>query len=90
MEVPLGVWVSGILTLFIFVVTNLCVSIWWASRLNTIVETLSSELKDIAIELKSSRALFATKEDLIREVTIAERERKAIWLRIDKLHEGKL
>lgn len=78
-------WVGISVTLGIFVVSHIIVTVWWASKVNTLLDIVQSELKDIVLELKATRGLFVTKEDLAYRVSTSDKEHSAMWKQIDAL-----
>lgn len=88
MDIPPAAWIGSIVTIGIFVLSHIGITIWWASRVSTLLQVVQSELKTIVVEFKESRNQFFTREEAAREIEIEEREHKAIWKRIDELREG--
>jgi hypothetical protein len=78
-------WLSIVITLGIFVVTHIIITVWWASRVNTLLDIVQAKLGEIVVELKRMEHAYVTKEDAARELAIAEKEHKAIWKRLDEL-----
>lgn len=89
-SIPQTAWISAIVTIGIFVLSHIGITIWWASRVSTLLQVVQSELKTIVVEFKESRNQFFTREEAAREIEIQEREHKAIWKRIDELRESNL
>lgn len=75
-----GVIIGG-LTLAIGLMGNIIVTVWWASKITTTLEILRSAVE----EIKAERKTFATKEEIARELGIADKENKAIWKNIDDI-----
>ena len=73
------------LTLGIFVVSHICLTVWWASRVNTLLDIVQVELKEIVAELKASRGIFVSKEELAYRVSSSDKEHAALWKQIDAL-----
>lgn len=84
---PSAAWIAIIVTLTIFVVTHIVITVWWASRVDTLLGVVQGSLKELVIELKSFHTMFVTREEASRELAIAEKEQKAMWKKIDDLHE---
>lgn len=74
-------------TLSIFLITHICITVWWASRVNTLLDIVQKELREIVIEFKSMKSVYFTREEAARELAISEKEHKAIWKRIDEIRE---
>ena len=84
---PSAAWIAIIVTLTIFVVTHIVITVWWASRVDTLLSVVQSNLEKLVMELKSFHVMFVTREEAARELAIAEKEQKAMWKKIDELHE---
>lgn len=76
----LSIWITVSVSLGIFVITHIGVTIWWASRVTVLLDVVQKELKEISSELKSFHRLAMPKE-------IAEKEHRAMWSKIDFLME---
>jgi len=72
-------------TLAVFVVGHLFITIWWAARVNTLMQIVQRDLDSIIIEIRAMRKEFMSREEILRELVSAEKERKAIWKRVDEL-----
>lgn len=84
---PSIAWVSVVVTLGIFVTTHIVVTVWWASRVNTLLDIVQKNLGELVAELKSVDAKYFTREEAARELAIAEKEHKALWRKIDELKD---
>ncbi|GEM_PF-3717295 len=78
-------FISLAVTLGLFVFSHVCITIWWASRVNTLLSVVQSELKEIVDEFKSTRFIFSTKDEVSRALAISDKEHQAIWKRIDEI-----
>ena len=76
-------WVAVIFTILI----QLVGTVWWASRMNTLLSILREDFKIIMAEMMVVKTSFVSKEDNARELAIAEKEHQALWKRIDELRE---
>ena len=83
--IPASAWLTVSVTLAIFVFSHICITIWWASRVSTILDLVQLELKDVVAELKALRSTYVSKEDIAREMAITEKEHKALWKNVDEL-----
>ena len=83
--IPSAAWVSIIVTLALFVLTHIVITVWWASRVNTLLDMVQGELKDIVVELKATRGLFVTKEELAYRIATSDKEHAAMWKQLDDL-----
>ena len=73
------------ITLGIFVAGHLGITIWWASKVSTTLNFVQTELRELVTELKSIKEIYMKREDVIRELSLVEKEQKAIWKKIDFL-----
>lgn len=76
----IGVLIAGI-TLFLGLLGNVIVTVWWASKITTTLEILRSAVD----EIKAERKTFVTKEENARDIGSFEKEAKAIWKNIDEI-----
>ena len=76
---------GAIVTVAIFVLSNIGLMIYWSAKITTILGVVQAELKDVVAELKAARGIFATKEDLAYFKAVVEKEQSAVWKRIDEL-----
>lgn len=72
-------------TLFVFVVSHIVITVWWASRVTTLLVLVQKELDQIVGELRTGRQVYFTRDEAVRERTVAEKEHDAMWRRIDEL-----
>ena len=84
---PSAAWISIVVALFIFVVGHIITTVWWASRINTLLDIVQTDLHDVITELKTMKAVFVSKEEISRELALDEKEKCAIWKNIDELKE---
>lgn len=79
-------WSGIVIALAVFIMgllAHVFTTIWWASRITTILSILQSAVDEIRADKKT----YSTKEDLAREIAIADREHKAIWKNIDEIKQ---
>lgn len=76
-------WLSITVTISIFVLSHIVITVWWASKVNTMLNYVHLNLTDLVQELKIMKESYAKKEDLI----ILNKEKEAIWKRIDLIQE---
>lgn len=88
-----AVLIAGIV-LLLGLVGHIIASVWWASRITTLVETaqgsitaMSQALKDVVSELKTFGNQFARKEDVAREMALHEKQLETMWDKFEKLKE---
>ena len=82
---PEVAWVGIIITLAIFVITHIGITIWWASRINTLMDIVQRDLGALIRELQDNRSKFLTKEEATKAIILSEKENIAIWKAIDTL-----
>ena len=87
MNIPVGVWIAAIVTLGLYFVSHLVISVWWASKVDTLLNGVQTELKEIITEMKAHRLNTFTKEDAARELGHIEKEHKLLWNRQDEIRE---
>jgi len=81
---PVSAW-GAIATLSIFVLSNIGLMIYWSAKISTLLSVLQIQLSDVVSELKSMRTIYVTREEVAREVAINDKERNAMWKKIDAL-----
>ena len=81
---PVSAW-GAIVTLSVFVLSNIGLMIYWSARISTLLGVVQIQLSDVVLELKSMRTIYVTKEEAAREVAINDKERTAMWKKIDAL-----
>lgn len=82
---PSAAWVSILVTLALAVLAHVIATVWWASRIDTMVGFLREHLKELIDELKATKGVYATKEEVAMKLSVFERDQKTMWLRIDEL-----
>ena len=76
-----------LITLGIFLVTQIVVTVWWASRVNTLLGLVQEDVKAMALEFKASSERYVRKEDCVKHLSICEKEHGAIWKKLDKIEQ---
>jgi cell shape-determining protein MreC len=76
-----------VVSLTIFVITHVVATVWWASKMNTLMQVVQTSLHELVVEVKAMKEIFITKEDVTRELVSLENENKAQWKKIDYLTE---
>ena len=82
---PTAAWISVLVTLILFVISHIIITVWWASRVNTLLDVVQRDLTSIIKEFQTMRGSYATKEDLAYRVAVSDKEHAAMWKRIDEL-----
>lgn len=80
-------WISLTGTIAVFIVTHIILTVWWASKTNTLLDILQKELKDLIIELKSIKEVYVKRDDVSRELGVMQKAIDTMWTKIDKLQE---
>jgi len=78
-------WVAISVTLVIFFLCQLIASVWWASRVNTILELMQHSLKVMSEKFEKIDSMYYSKEDAIRDSTVNDKEHQAMWKKLDAL-----
>lgn len=81
--------IIAICGLVIVVITHLCSTVWWMSKITTTLEILSTSVKDIKFIIAKHEATYFTKEEAAREFAHIKQQTDALWIRVDKLQEAK-
>lgn len=82
---PEAAWISIVITIVLFVLSHIIVTVWWASRVNTVLEIVQKSVESLIVELKATRESSFGKEEAIREFTLNQKEHDAIWGKIDAM-----
>jgi len=77
--------IAAAITILLYFITHLVLSVWWASKTNTMLVIMETTLRDIRQDLKDHKSNSATKEEITKENQKCETERKAMWMRQDDL-----
>ena len=80
-------WVSVSITLAIFVISHIVITVWWASKVNTLLDVVQIELKELIHEFKATRAMYVSKEELAARIALSDKEHQAMWKRIDSMKQ---
>ena len=80
-----GVAWGAVITLSIFVLSNIAALVYWSARITTLLDVVQRELKDLSTDLKAMRETYMTKEAFTYRVAVSDKEHGAIWKRIDEL-----
>ena len=65
-QIPSEAWL-------LFIIGHIGVTIWWASQVNTTMQSLKVGVKDVVNELKEMRKVIFTRQDADRELVIADK-----------------
>jgi len=78
---------SVVVTLGLFLLTHLVASVWWASKVNTLLSILKIEVETILVEIKDMRAQYVLKSDYMHKISNIEQSQKAVWKKIDEMQK---
>ena len=76
---------GAIVALSIFILSHIGITIWWASRVNTVLSIVERDLKEIVAELKSMRDSYLSKEAFAYRIAQSDKEHSALWRRLDEV-----
>ena len=74
-----------VVTIAIFVITHIGLTIWWASRVSTLLDVVQKDLSDIIKEFQALRGSYVSKEELSYRIASSDKEHTAMWRQIDDL-----
>ena len=80
-------WVSIVITIFIFLLSHIIATVWWASKVNTMLDIVRGNLTDLITELKTMKTLYITKEDAHHSFEDLKSTQKVMWEKIDKIQD---
>jgi len=81
-------YIEILITIGIFLITQICVTVWWASKVNTLLSIVQQELKELILEFKCMRETYLPKETFTEHICVWRKERDKIWEKIDNLQKG--
>lgn len=81
-----GLW-SAIVTLAIFVISNIAALVYWSAKISTLLGVLQNEVRDLTIELRTMRESYVTKEAFAYRLAQSDKDHDAMWKRLDVLTE---
>lgn len=80
------------LVLFLGLIAHVVSTVWWASRTTTLLESaqtsiigMSNAMKDMTQEIKTFGSQYSRKEDMIRELTLHDKQLETMWNKFEKL-----
>ena len=82
-------WITITVTLGLFVITHIVITVWWASRVNTLLDVVQSKLTEIVVNLKAMEGAYVKKEELAYRVATSDKEHAAMWKQIDELKDAR-
>lgn len=78
-------WIAVI----IIVLAHVVHTVWWASRMNTLLGVLQRDYALLMEQLHAIKNTYMSKEDAAREFAFIEKQHNAIWKKLDGLHAHK-
>ena len=79
--------IIALITLGLGLTGHIVTTVWWASRITTILEASSRSLMELSIEMKAVSKTYVTKEEFSKDLSHVEKKIDAAWIKIDKLTE---
>ena len=83
-----GIGWGAIVTLSIFVISNIAALIYWSAKISTLLGVVQVELRDLTVEFKSMREAYLTKEAFAYRIAQSDKEHQAMWRQIDDLKKS--
>ena len=70
-----------------FILIQVVSSVWWASRVNTILGIVQKDLGDLVAELKSMKENYVNKASCAEHKTGINQQVQALWAKVDQLQK---
>ena len=74
-----------IATMFIFLITHIIATVWWASSVNTTLKVVLRDVGDLVLELRTMKNMYVRKEDHSKDIAIIEKNQEAVWKKLDSI-----
>lgn len=71
----------------IIVLVHVVSTVWWASKVSTLLDVVQRDLNLVMVEFKLSRNIYITKEESASIAALQQKEMSAVWKKLDKLPE---
>lgn len=84
MEVPWG----ALITIFIFMLTHLIGSIWWASQITTTLDFMKESVDIMTKAIIKHESTYYSKEEAAKDFAYRDKEIEAIWRKLDTIPSG--
>lgn len=78
----------AIISLTLGLVIHICTTVWWASRITTILERSQSDIRELLADTKMLSATYVKKEDYVREIAHLEKRVQDVELEIDEINRS--
>lgn len=73
------------MTIGIFILCHIIASVWWASHITTMLDILQKDFAEMNANVNLMKELYVKKEDYLARIAMVDKEREALWKRIDQL-----
>lgn len=78
-------WIAIVVTISLFVVSHIIITVWWASKVNTTLDFVQQSLTALIEEIKMNRTLYVNKNDYQKDFDINNKDHGYIWEQLNKL-----
>ena len=82
-----GIWITVSVTVSIFIITHLCLTIWWASRITTLLSVMQERLSSVVSKMENSDLTYVKKEEHAKDLALIQKAQDAAWKKIDHIQE---
>jgi hypothetical protein len=79
--------VIALITLGVGLLGHIVTTVWWASKITTILENALKSLMELSIEMKAVNKTYTSKEDFSREIGRIDKSQEAMWTKVDHLND---
>jgi hypothetical protein len=79
--------IVAIVTLAIGMLVHVVTTVWWASRITTVLERCQADITTLLADSKAISNIYVKKEDYNRDLTNLESKVDAAWSAIDELNK---
>lgn len=80
---------GGVLvTICIFMLVHTGGFIWWMSRIDTTLKILTTTVERISDQMSKHDAIYAKKEDIVKDFAVRDQQLNTMWLKLDKLADS--
>ena len=76
-------WISIAITIIIFFITHLGVTIWWAAKVNTVLGIVQKDLEQITKKLET----LPSREEITKDIKNCGNDRTEIKRRIESIEK---
>ena len=76
---------GAIITLGIFVISNIAALIYWSAKITTLLDVVQRDLTSLIKEFQAMKGTYVTKEELAYRISSSDKEHAAMWKQIDSL-----